>query len=97
MLWYTSAALTPTENREDQRGDPRVARLHVFDQVQAVTALEDEIDNHQIGLAGPDGVERSAAGGGFPADDYAWLGLDQGGEPATQHGVIVDDQNLPLA
>jgi hypothetical protein len=42
--------------------------LHLFDQIQAVTTLQSEIDDDQVGSALPDGQERGLRRGSFPAD-----------------------------
>ena len=80
-------------HRQDQGRDLRVARLHVLDQVQAITPAELEIDDHQVGLALADGLQRGLVRGGFATHREVGLGLDQGGQPATQRRVIIDDKN----
>jgi hypothetical protein len=54
-----------------------VVVFHILDQIQAVTVLESEIDDDQVGFALPDGLEHGLTRGGFPADREVGLAFDQ--------------------
>ena len=76
-------------------GIPGSTDLEVLDQIETMAVPEHEIDDHQVGGVGPDGFEGGGAGGGFAANGEAGHRYRSGGQPATQHGMIVDDQNAP--
>ena len=79
-------------HREHERGDLRIPGLDFLDEVEAVLVAERKIDDHQVRLAFPHSLEGGDACADRAVHREARLGLDEGDQPATQYGMIVDDE-----
>ena len=70
----------------------RIPRLHFLDEVQPVLVAERKVDDHQIRLALAQGNQRGRARADGRVDAEAGVGLDEGGQPPAQDGVVVHNE-----
>ena len=79
-------------HRKNERRNARIASFDFLDEIQTVLASEQQIHDHQVGAICPDRVQRGCACADRREDGKARFGLDEGCQPPTEDGVIVDDE-----